>query len=509
MLSAYTGKQVRAAEVPLLDAGLGDVLMQRAAHGLAQVAAAELAASGGVYGSTVVVLAGSGNNGGDALYAGARLQRRGAGTTAILTSDRVHADALAAFRAAGGRAEQLTDSNLDDLAARTAGADLVLDGILGTGGVGGLRDAAAELVKRTAAYGRPGRVVACDVPSGVNADTGEVSGQVLEADVTVTFGALKTGLVAGAGARAAGRVVPIDIGLNETLPTPDAYVLEPEDLRSLYAVPRPSDHKYSRGVLGIAAGSAMYPGAAVLVTGAALGTGVGMIRFLGPQAVTSLINTVHPEAVCSQDSVGESHVQAWLVGPGATEDEGQHQRAHDAIASGLPTVVDAGALPLLPETVGGNVILTPHAGELAALFERRGNSVSREAIEAAPADFARRAARETGATVLLKGSTTVVAAPSGELFCQTNATPWLATAGSGDTLAGILGALVATNADNDDVAAALGLPPSSRWGALAAAAAMLHGLAGRRAARSGPVVISDLPSYVGQVLAELIPLRDP
>ncbi|SDH43148.1 yjeF C-terminal region, hydroxyethylthiazole kinase-related/yjeF N-terminal region [Arthrobacter subterraneus] len=510
MLSAYTGSSVRAAESPLLEAGLGDELMQRAAHGLAQAAAGELSATGGTYGRSVVVLAGSGNNGGDALYAGARLQQRGTGTTAVLTSERVHAPALAAFCAAGGRVVALSDSTLDSAAARVSAADLILDGILGTGGVGGLRGLAAALIERVNARGTVGTVVACDVPSGVNADTGEATGHLLSADLTITFGALKSGLLIGAGARAAGRVATIDIGLGETLPEPDLYSLEPADFRHLYAQPQPADHKYSRGVLGIAAGSAMYPGAAVLATGAALATGVGMIRFLGPERVTALINTVHPEVVCSQGSVSDSHVQAWLVGPGATEDPGQRQRAREAISSGLPTIVDAGALPLLPDTVGAHVILTPHAGELAALFERRGDAVDRTAIEADPAGFARRAAQATGATVLLKGYTTVVAASTGETFVQANATPWLATAGSGDTLAGILGALVAThaaNATNNDAGSLPGVPPPARWAVLAAAGALLHGLAGRRAAKRGPIVVSGLPRHIGRVIHDL--LQDP
>lgn len=504
MLSAYAGSSVRAAESPLLEAGLGDELMQRAAHGLAQACAAELQATGRTYGRSVVVLVGSGNNGGDVLYAGARLHRRGAGTTAVLTSERVHTDALAAFRAAGGGIERLTETTIDRIAGLTTRADLVLDGILGTGGVGGLRGTAAQLVARVNSQGTTGRVVACDVPSGVNADTGEAADEVLAADLTVTFGGLKSGLLVGAGARLAGRVRTIDIGLGGTLPAPGTYLLEPDDFSHFYSQPQPADHKYSRGVLGIAAGSVVYPGAAVLATGAALATGVGMIRFLGPAPVTTLINTVHPEVVCSQGAVPETHVQAWLVGPGATEDPGQRQRARDAVASGLPTVVDAGALPLLPKTVGNHVILTPHAGELAALFQRRGEPVERTAIEAEPARFAVRAAEITGATVLLKGYTTVVAAPTGEVFSQANATPWLATAGSGDTLAGILGALVATNASKDDAGAALGLSPDARWAALAAAAAMLHGLAGQRAAKRGPVVVSDLPRHIGRTIRDLL-----
>lgn len=504
MLSSYSGSEVRAAEVPLLEAGLGDVLMQRAAHGLAQVAASELGRStGSVYGRRVVVLAGSGNNGGDALYAAARLQRRGSGTTAILTSESVHGGALEAFRAAGGRTLELTDPSLDEAIAR---ADLIIDGIVGTGGSGGLRGPSADLVKRinASAPRKQRTVIACDLPSGVNADTGEVTGGVLPADVTVTFGACKTGLLIGAGAQAAGRVVTIDIGLGGTLPEPRTNSLEAADLARLYAKPRPTDHKYTRGVLGVAAGSTLYPGAAVLATGAALGTGVGMVRFLGPEPVAALIHASHPETVCSQGSVADSHVQAWVVGPGASDDPGQRQRAREAIASGLPTVVDAGALALLPDRVGAHVLLTPHAGELSALLARRGEDVTREAIEAAPLEFARHAAASTGATVLLKGSDTVVASPGGGLFIQSNATPWLATAGSGDTLAGILGALLATTAGNDDVVSPLGLPPSSRWAALGAAAALLHGLAGRRAAASGPFLVRDLPHHVGRVIGELL-----
>ncbi|GAA1108601.1 NAD(P)H-hydrate epimerase [Arthrobacter flavus] len=506
MLSAYSGSAIRSAEAPLLDAGQGAALMQRAAYGLYAAAAAELISrTGGCYGRTAVVLAGSGNNAGDALFAAARLAGRGVRTTAVFTSATTHPLALAAFQRAGGRVELLSEATTGRLVGSTAAADLVIDGILGIGGSGGLREPAATFVRELAAAAT-GVVVACDLPSGVDAHTGVVNEPVLHADLTVTFGALKTGLLAGPGAHAAGRVVVVDIGLAGSLPEPDLFRLEAADAAALYRRPRPADHKYTRGVLGIAAGSAMYPGAAVLATGAALATGLGMVRYLGPPSVADLVNRTHPEAVCSQEQVKPTHVQAWLVGPGADEDPDQRRRARDAMASGLPTVVDAGALALLPRRLAPQVILTPHAGELQAVLAKRKVKATRRDIEAAPTEYARIAAELTGATVLLKGAVTVVASPSGSLFSQADATPWLATAGSGDTLAGILGALIATLADDDGDAAIerIGVPMPDKWAAIAAAAALLHGLAGTRAAGFGPIVVSELPQHLGAVLADLL-----
>ncbi|MBG6216413.1 hydroxyethylthiazole kinase-like uncharacterized protein yjeF [Arthrobacter sp. CAN_A6] len=516
MLNAFTGAQVRAAEVPFLNAGHGNTLMQKAAHGLFLVALEMLRSAGhSAKRSSVVVLVGSGNNGADALYAGERLLRRGVAVTAIAVADEVHSEASEAFGRRGGRVLHLGPENFPDLAARAVRATLVIDGILGTGARGGLRGIAAELVSaiNTGAGERSVRsllVVACDLPSGVDVDSGELLEPVLLADATVTFGAAKTGLLVSGGALAAGELNVVDIGLGMTTPGADTAMeppmrrLEAHDVSALYRRPQVGDHKYTRGVLGVAAGSAQYPGAAVLATGAALATGLGMVRYLGPPAVATIINAVHPEVVCSTGDVEDSRSQAWLVGPGAVEDDDQARRARGAIASGLPVVVDAGALSEVPERVESSVILTPHAGELRALLATRGIDVSRADIEAAPARFALEAARLTGATVLLKGFTTITAAPTGEVFSQAEAPPWLATAGSGDTLSGILGALVATLAEDDGVAARLGLPASATWAAVAAAAALIHGLAGMRAAEYGPVVVAGLPRHIGAVLADIL-----
>ncbi|MCC9203766.1 NAD(P)H-hydrate dehydratase [Arthrobacter sp. zg-Y769] len=505
MISAYTGTAVRRAEAPLLAEGRGAELMQLAAYGLYAATAARLTARRGrIYGSAVTVLAGSGNNGGDALYAAARLATRGAAATAVLTSGAAHSEALAAFRAQGGTTLVLTDSNAAALARAALGADAVLDGVLGTGGSGGLRGPVrvlAEALNAARKRGQAPLVVACDLPSGVNADSGQVQGTCLHADLTVTFGAVKTGLLAGPGAAAAGEIRCIDIGLRPYLGTPDAYRLQGDDLMRLLPVPTPADHKYSRGVLGIAAGSETYPGAALMATGAALATGVGVVRYLGPDGVARLINLAHPEAVCSPDEVGDIHVQAWVAGPGAGNDEDQRRRARDAMASGLPAVIDADAIGAVRPGLHPGVVLTPHAGELTALLGSLGEDAGRADIEADPVRYARLAAERTGATVLLKGWATLAAAPTGELYSQAEATPWLATAGSGDTLSGILGALLATDRTPEDQR------EPGHYARLAAAAAHLHGRAGALEAADGPVQPSLLGPRIRAVVADLTKQR--
>ncbi|WDF32610.1 NAD(P)H-hydrate epimerase [Arthrobacter agilis] len=509
MLVAFSGGDVRAAEAPLIESGQGDALMQRAAHGLFGVVLGLLREAGlTAYGATVVVLAGSGNNGADALYAGERLLRRGAGATAVLLSDHVHAASLEAFRRAGGTSVTLADgTDPGGLALHASRADVVIDGIVGTGAQGGLRGTARAFVDafNTAAGARATRsalVVACDLPSGIDVDSGQVDGPVLAADASVTFGAAKPGLILGAGALASGDVNVVDIGLDLTASTPAVQTLLHADVAALVRAPTAQDQKYSRGVLGIAAGSSRYPGAAALAVGAALATGLGMVRYLGPDTVASLVHQRNPEAVASNGSVADARSQAWLVGPGAVDDD-QRRRASDAIGSGLPVVVDAGALPEVPDRVGPQVILTPHAGELSQFLTARGVDVDRSAIEAEPAHFALRAAEMTGATVLLKGFTTVVAAPSGTLFAQTDASPWLSTAGSGDTLSGILGALAASLAEDTGAARRIGVADEDLWAAIAAAGAAIHGRAGRRAALRGPILISDLPTDIRAVMAGL------
>ena len=216
MIALHTAAEVRAAEEPLLAAGPEGALMQQAATGLATVSARLLH---GVYGRRVALLVGTGNNGGDALFAGAQLARRGARVAAVLLDpERAHAAGLSALRRDGGRVLPVGGAEALDWIAR---ADLVLDGMLGIGGRGGLRPDAADLA-RAAADGA-GVTVAIDVPSGVDASTGAVDGPAFPAMHTVTFGAVKLGLVVGEGRGYAGEVHLIDIGLDPHLPPATAF----------------------------------------------------------------------------------------------------------------------------------------------------------------------------------------------------------------------------------------------------------------------------------------------
>lgn len=522
MISAFTGQQIRDAERPLLDSGEGAVLMQRAAYGLAQAVAREVKSRRKLAGASVTVLAGKGNNGGDGLFAAAMLSRRGMRTTAVLAAPEVHQEALAAFVAAGGRVVQLEAGNAEELAVLSAGGDCIIDALLGTGARGGLREAPAELVASLQEL-RPRLVVACDLPSGLDANSGEVHWPVLDADITVTFGGIKAGLMADPGEGCAGRVELVAIGIERSLESisPELRRLTDSDLGTLLPKPGRRAHKYSRGVLGVVAGSARFAGAAALSVHAAALAGVGMVRYLGPQSAAQLVLARTPEALWETDHSGR--VQAWLLGSGVDGEE-QLQRAKEAgalaLADDLPVVVDAGALSLLPERCPAHWILTPHAGELATLLNSLPSTgevkVTRDDVESRPLHFVRQAAEQTGATVLLKGATTLVSSPSGVVFSQSEGTAWMATAGSGDVLAGVLGALLAQAAESirhdDGAYAALCVDPADRWAALAAVAASVHGRAGALASADfdgGPLTASAIAEAVPRVIGSLSAEYDP
>ncbi len=259
--------------------------------------------------------------------------------------------------------------------------------------------------------------------------------------------------------------------------------------------PRADDDKYRRGVLGFLTGSAAYPGAAVIGVDAALRTGVGMVRWLGPDRVGRLVLERRPEAV-----LGDGRAQAWVAGSGIDAADAESLAPiRTALAEGARLVLDAGALALAGDAFGPTV-LTPHAGELAGLL-----GIDRLGIEAEPADCARRLADETGGVVLLKGPTTIVTDGS-RVVTVAEATPWLATAGAGDALAGILGALLATRAARD--------PESITEDALVsigASAAFLHGRAARLAAQcrpdgsgGGPFTILELNARIPDAIREVL-----
>jgi hydroxyethylthiazole kinase-like uncharacterized protein yjeF len=494
MRDAYQVTTVRAAERALMELVPDGALMQLAAAGLASVCAALLRADPGfVYGARVAVLAGSGDNAGDALYAGARLARRGAAVTAIVAGPKTHPGGLSALRAAGGR--------LTDAASPIDHADLIIDGLLGIGGRGGLREPFAALAARAEQARQAGAtVVAVDLPSGIDADTGTVDGPAVKADVTVAFGTLKPGLLVDPGAGHAGTVELVDIGLGPHLPEePDATAPQGDDIRALLPRPGAESDKYRRGVLGLLAGSDRYTGAALLSAGGAVHGGAGMVRVVTADVPAALVRQAWPETVVSAHpddpdwdlpgSVGR--VQAWVAGPGMGTDAGAVARLTAILRTDLPVLVDADGLTILSQHKdllprSAPTLITPHAGELARLLgagkDRAGTDPAD--VEARRLEHARRAAAELGVTVLLKGSTTVIASPEGgPVLVNPTGTPWLATAGSGDVLSGLAGALLAQ-----------GLAPAQAG----LAAAYLHGLAGRLAAAPGetgdaaPIGASDL-----------------
>ncbi len=466
--------QVREAEAALMATLPAGALMQRAAAGLAARVARLLTGSGGVYGAHVTVLTGPGNNGGDALFAGALLAERGARVTAVeVFPGRRHREAGEALVAAGGRFA----STLPD---RT---DLALDGIVGIGGRAGLPDSAVSLLERLATA----VMVAVDVPSGVDVDTGAVVGPAVHADVTVTFGCHKPAVAVGAGAAHAGFVDYVDIGLQPYLPEPFAVIPTLDDVARWWPRPQPYDDKYTRGVLGVCAGSYRYPGAGELAVAGALAGPAGYIRYAGSAA--RHVRYRYPEVVTKDRVADSGRVQAWTAGPGMGTDSVAASQLSAAFDEGVPICLDADGLtliandPVLLEQRIAPMVLTPHDREYSRLADRAtGPDRIGDALELA---------RRFDCIVLLKGFRTVIADPSGKVYLNPTGDPALATAGSGDVLAGLLGALLAA-----------GMPVDRA----AVAAAFVHGLAGREAARQGPVTASGIARVLPEVISRSLEL---
>ena len=474
MRVAYDAETIRAAEAPLLERLPSGALMERAAFALARRCAQLL---GATYGARVLLLVGGGNNGGDALFAGAALAARGARVDALLVSERVHEQGSRAFAAAGGRCHA-AGSDADQ--ALFDAADLVVDGMLGIGASGALRTAYARLAALAADC--DALVVAVDVPSGVDASTGEVAGEAVRADVTVTFGAWKIGLLVSPGAEHAGVVDVVDIGLS--MPTgANVSALDAEDVADLVPVVDTETDKYRRGVLGVVAGSDRYTGAAVMAVGGALATGVGMVRYVGATHPAEMVRRRWPEAVVAVAEPGDAavperagRVQAWVVGSGLGTDDDAAAMVSAVLTTDVPVLLDADAVTIVaahPEWLrarSGPTLLTPHAGEFARLV-----SAERDEVEAHRLQRARAAAADLEATVLLKGSSTLVAEPDGRVRVNTAQTAYLGTAGSGDVLSGVCGALLAGGLSTLDAGSA---------------GAFLHGLAGLLAAGDPPAPIT-------------------
>jgi ADP-dependent NAD(P)H-hydrate dehydratase / NAD(P)H-hydrate epimerase len=445
----YSVDAIRAAEAPLLASLPDGALMKRAAFGLATKIIGELTArTGEVAGRRVCAVVGAGDNGGDALWAATFLRRRGVAADAILLNpERAHRKGLAAFRKAGGRI-------VENVSPAT---DLVIDGVVGISGSGPLRPAAAEVFAALKEAG-DAPVVAVDIPSGIDVATGAITGPAVHAALTVTFGGLKpVHALADCG-----DVELIDIGLS--LPGTDVLGFEADDVAARWPVPGPHDDKYTQGVTGVMAGSSTYPGAAVLCTGAAVAATSGMVRYTG--SAHSEVLAHWPEVIASPTPASAGRVQAWVVGPGLGTDDTGATALWFALDTDLPVLVDADGLTILaahPDLVVNRTaptLLTPHAGEFARLA---GHPPGDDRVGAT-----RKLADALGATVLLKGNVTVIADPGGPVYLNPAGQSWAATAGSGDVLSGVIGALLAAGLPTAEAAAA-GAFVHARAAALSAA----------------------------------------
>ncbi|OFR49547.1 hypothetical protein HMPREF2883_09170 [Actinomyces sp. HMSC075C01] len=518
------------------------------------------ASPGWISGAPVLLLVGGGHNGADTLLAGGLLAHSGCAVSAVLATEHPHPVALEEARShgvtihgAGYRSDDGTDQALAEAVAAIEAflvrGGLVLDGLTGIGATGALRPDAAALIAPLIAAGEPGhrplRVIAVDLPSGTGVDDGTVSGPVLAADLTVTFTCLKGCQCLPPARHLCGVVEVVPLGL----PTPTSRPLarHPADgalgdyLRRALREPGPDDHKYTRGVVGLWAGSETYPGAAVLAASGAVRAGSGMVRLSAPRRVEDLVLAVRPEVVPTA-----GRAQALVLGPGidpadtTRADEVRAVLASTLTPSGqdsqcptpVPTVVDAGALSILTELLTEELgctplhVLTPHAGEAAALLialEDKGAAArethrwNRERVEAHPGLAAREICRLTGATVLLKGATTLIAAPQRPLVSVDSGPGWMASAGSGDVLAGILGAVLAGAAarwEQETVPAASGPASVDVLVESVAAGVRLHALAGAYAAASPqgaggagagghPIAALDIAAALGPARLEL------
>ena len=535
---------------------------------------------GWISGAPVLLLVGGGHNGADTLLAGGLLSHSGCAVTAVLATEHPHPVALEEARShgvtvygAGYRSDGAEDWDSAEAVAAVeaflARGGLVLDGLTGIGATGPLRPDAVALIAPLVAAGAPGRrplrVIAVDLPSGTGVDDGTVDGPVLAADCTVTFTCLKGCLCLPPARHLCGAVEVVPLGL--PAPTSRPIARRPVDgalgdyLTRVVPEPGADDHKYTRGVVGLWAGSETYPGAAVLAASGAVLAGAGMVRLTAPRRVEDLVLATRPEVV---PAAGRS--QALVLGPGvdpadtvradelrevlrptlapardsgggrvadgARTGEEASDGATGAVPAGAPAVVDAGALSILTELLDEGLrctprhVLTPHAGEAAALLtaladsgtpEETARQWNRERVEAHPAHAVREICRLSGAIVLLKGATTLIAAPHHPLVSVDSGPGWMATAGSGDVLAGVLGAVLAGAAarwEREAARAATGA--DSAQGVLVdsvAAGVRLHALAGAYAAAmpgagvvgagGHPVAALDIAAALGPARLEL------
>lgn len=477
-----------------------DALMDRAGDAVARAAAA---AAGGTYGRRAVILAGKGNNGGDGLVAARRLMAWGTSPEVVLLSEdlgplpsrHLHAAVAAGVRVSGP----------ERLAAALDRADVVIDALVGTGFRGPADGALARAIEACNGSGAP--VVAVDVPSGVEGDTGAVRGPAVAADVTVTFGAPKVGIVLFPGAAHAGVVDVADIGFPPDLVRGEIQLVEAGDAAEWWPSRTAAAHKRSTGVVLVVGGSEGMPGAARLVATGALRAGAGLVTVAAPRPILPVVQSGLAEATSiplpstEEGTVAEAawddvasaveRVDAVALGPGLTTNPETMAFVRRLVsASPAPVVLDADGLNAYAGAAGdlgehgAPLVTTPHAGELARLL-----SIPMDELEDDRPGVTRKLAADADAVVLLKGPATLLASRR-ELWVSATGTSALATGGTGDVLTGMVAALLAR-----------GVQPLRA----AACAAFVHGVAGRAAARgaSEGVVASEVAAAIPIALREV------
>lgn len=470
-------RQTQAGGVP------AEVLMERAGRAVAR-AVTDLC--GGSYGRRAVVVCGKGNNGGDGSVAARHLARWGVGVS-VLTVEPPQgghepaAANLLRLAEVGVRVRTCSPARLERELAR---ADVAVDAIFGTGFRGVPEDGWAAAIAGLNAGTPP--VVAVDIPSGVDGTTGAVEGEAVWSDLTVTFGAAKTGAVLMPGAERAGALRVVDIGFPDALIRTNVFMTEPADVRAWLPARAADSHKRASGVLLVVAGSREMTGAASLIARAAGRIGAGLIIVAVPAGILPVVQASTTEAVflalaetsdgtvsadgldAVLDALGRAHALA--IGPGLSAQEETAGFVRDLVrASPVPAVVDADGLNAFAGRPGdlvdrkSDVVLTPHVGEFGRL-----TGVSAHELESDRLTHARALAATTNAITLLKGSRSLIASPDGTVRVNPTGGPVLATAGSGDVLTGMIGGLLARGLDPADAAAG---------------GAYLHGVAGILAGR--------------------------
>jgi NAD(P)H-hydrate epimerase len=483
--------------------GLGvETLMENAGRAVARAC---VDVAGGAYGRRAAIVCGKGNNGGDGFVAARHLSRLGVGVTALVLDDPAFLTgaALANFRRyawAGGRWKAFTEP----VAAREIQrADVVVDALFGTGFRGraeGRHARAIQLINELA-----DAVVAVDIPSGVEGETGAVRGDAVFADLTVAMGALKPGVVFHPGAGRAGLVDVADIGFPPALVTSDLWMVEGEDVAALLPRRPAESHKRDAVVL-ILAGSRSMTGAPTLAGAAAYRAGAGLITLAVPEGILPVVQGTIQEATflplpqtssgsAAEDAFGpvmerSANVQALAIGPGLSTDPSTGELVRRLVAeSPIPVVLDAdglnafaGRAALLAERAS-DLVITPHAGE----FGRLAGLSSQEVLEDR-LGHTRKAAREFRCPVLLKGSRTVVVDRDGRARVSGSGGSVLATAGTGDVLTGVIAGLIARGLDASDAAVA---------------GAYVHGVAGALCAADlgEGTVASDVMSRLPRAMA--------